>query len=122
MRNHRAKLFVSETGLEDAEIRAALIDIVKASSDIDGINVAVAINENTDISTVLPDLSATGKTIRLNILSVADAASLSKALAAYKQIHDAQRYGITFANVSGIWEGENFNRTEAYKILVDSLK
>jgi hypothetical protein len=97
LRNHRAKLFVSETGLEDAEIRAALIDIVKASSDIDGINVAVAINEN-------------------------DAASLSKALAAYKQIPDAQRYGITFANVSGIWEGENYNRTEAYKILVDSLK
>ena len=120
--NSSAKLFVSETGLEDAEIRAALIDIVKASSDIDGINVAVAINENTDLSTVLPDLSATGKTIRLNILSVADAASLSKALAAYKQIPDAQRYGITFANVSGIWEGENYNRTEAYKILVDSLK
>lgn len=61
-RKTSAKLFVSETGLEDAEIRAVLIDIVKASSDIDGINVAVAINENTDLSTVLPDLSATGKT------------------------------------------------------------
>ena len=119
--NSSAKFFVSESGVEDADTRAALLDIVKASSDIDGINVVVAIKEETDLATVLSDLSATGKSIRLNILSVSDAASLSKALAAYKQIPDAQRYGITFASTLGVWD-DNYNRTEAFGVLVDALK
>ncbi len=119
--NASAKLFVSEKGIEDADIRAALIDIVKASSDLDGINVAVAINENTDLSTVFSDLAATGKSIRLNILSFDTPEHLSKALSDYKNVPDAQRYGVSFADIRGIW-GDNYNRTEAYKILVDSLK
>ena len=119
--NTSANLFVSEKGIEDADIRAALIDIVKAASDVDGINVPVAINENTDLSTVFSDLAATGKSIRLNILSFDSPEHLSKALSDYKNIPDAQRYGVSFADISGIW-GDNYNRTEAYKNLVDSLK
>ncbi|MBP5682143.1 MAG: endo-1,4-beta-xylanase [Bacteroidales bacterium] len=116
-----AKLFVSEAGLEDADTRAALINFVKTTPEVDGINVVVAVKEETDLSSVLSDLAATGKSIRLNILSVADAASLSKALAAYKQIPEAQRYGITFASTLGIWD-ENYNRTDAFAVLADALK
>ena len=118
--NSSAKLFLSESGLEDADIRASFIDIVKASG-VDGINVAVAVKEDTDLSSVFSDLAATGKTIRFNILSIADAASLNKALAAYNQVPESQRYGITFASTLGVWD-ENYNRTEGFRTLVDALK
>lgn len=119
--NSSAKLFLSEKGLEDADIRDAFLDLVKAA-DVDGINAVVAINQDTDLSQVFTDLVASGKSIRFYILSFDTPDNLSKALSEYMKVPQAQRYGISFGNVSGgIW-GDNYNRTNAYKILCESLK
>ena len=121
--NSSAKLFVSEKGLENADVRAALADLLKTASDIDGIDVIVSLGEDTDLSAVFTDLAATGKLIRLNIQSFEKAEYLAKALTAYKSVPDGQRYGVSFAKIDGIWNvSSNFNRSKGYQTLVDALK
>ena len=121
--NSSAKLFVSEKGLENADVRAALADLLKTASDIDGIDVIVSLGEDTDLSAVFTDLAATGKLIRLNIQSFEKAEYLAKALTAYKSVPEAQRYGVSFAKIDGIWNvSSNFNRSKGYQTLVDALK
>ena len=121
--NSSAKLFVSEKGLEDADVRAALADLLKTASDIDGIDVIVSLGEDTDLSAVFTDLAATGKLVRLNIQSFEKAEYLAKALTAYKSVPEAQRYGVSFAKIDGIWNvSSNFNRTKVYQTIVDALK
>lgn len=121
--NSSAKLFVSEKGLENADVRAALADLLKTASDIDGIDVNVSLGEDTDLSDVFTDLAATGKLIRLNIQSFEKAEYLAKALTAYKSVPEAQRYGVSFAKIDGIWNtSSNFNRAKGFQILVNALK
>jgi len=117
------KLFVSEVGLLNSDIRTALVEQLKSASDIDGIDVNVSLGEDTDLSAVFTDLAATGKLIRLNIQSFEKAEYLAKALTAYKSVPEAQRYGVSFAKIDGIWNvSSNFNRTKVYQTIVDALK
>ena len=100
-----------------------MADLLKTASDIDGIDVNVSLGEDTDLSAVFTDLAATGKLIRLNIQSFEKAEYLAKALTAYKSVPEAQRYGVSFAKIDGIWNtSSNFNRAKGFQILVNALK
>ena len=138
--NSAVKLFVSEqvTDIETAQALTAIIQKVEAAgAKIDGISIDVALDTDTftadDLSTVLTALSASGKQIRLNILSftadtdVNAAKLLAAAVGAYMKLPTAQRYGVSFAAVNesatnaGLWTS-GYNRKQAYASLADALK
>ena len=101
---------------------------------IDGFDARVAIDADTDLTAMFKTLAATGKQIRLTILSVMGdteseaAQSLGRAVTNYKQqVPQAQRYGISFAAVgesgtnAGLWTS-GYNRKQTYASLVEALK
>ena len=132
-----AKLFVSEKLTDDA-VRADFItklaDADKIST-VDGIDVLMSLNAATfnadNFATMLNELAATGKLIRLTIQSVtgADAATaLGQLVTTYKQkVPATQQYGITFsaaiesATNAGLWT-TGYNRKATYASLVEALQ
>ena len=132
-----AKLFVSEYLTDDA-VRANFISLL-ADADkigkIDGIDVLMSINADTfnagTFGTMLKELAATGKLIRLTIQSITgtDAATaLGQAVSTYKQsVPAGQQYGITFgaaiesATNAGLWT-TGYNRKATYASLVQALQ
>ena len=136
-----AKLFVSEY-LMDADVRATFIRLLTASDaigmdKIKGIDILMSINvasfDAAGYATMLKELAATGRQIRLTIQSVtgtdAQAATvLAQAVATYKQqVPAAQQYGITFGSViesasnAGLWT-TGYNRKVTYASFADALK
>ena len=133
-----AKLFISEN-VTDATVRTQLITLLNANQNqIDGFDVPVTIDaatfDATAFGTVLSDLAATGKLIRLTILSFtgatdADAGNaLKQAIQVYKtKVPAAKRYGINIATVkesstnAGLWT-QGYNRKESYGAFADALK
>ena len=132
-----AKLFVSEYLTDDA-VRANFISLL-ADADkigkIDGIDVLMSINADTfnagTFGTMLKELAATGKLIRLTIQSITGtdaAAALGQAVSTYKQsVPAGQQYGITFgaaiesATNAGLWT-TGYNRKATYASLVQALQ
>lgn len=133
-----AKLFISEN-VTDATVRTQLITLLNANQNqIDGFDVPLTIDaatfDATAFGTVLSDLAATGKLVRLNIQAFtgatdADAGNaLIQAVKTYKaKVPAAQRYGISFAAVNesstnaGLWT-QGYNRKLSYGALADELK
>ena len=142
MREQRgdAKLFVSEY-LMDSDVRAELLHLLTANAagmdQINGIDALVTIDaasfDANGFATMLKELAATGKLIRLTIQTVSgtDAeagTALAQAVAAYKQqVPGAQQYGITFGAVvesaanAGLWSTA-LNRKSPYASLADALQ
>ena len=136
--NSSIKLFVSEEQLTDADICKALVNVVeqaeKEGAKIDGIEAKVAVDEESDLTTMLETLAQTGKQIRLTFLAIsaADDATaariLSSAVSLYKQkVPPTQRYGISFTAVNesstnaGLWTS-GYNRKQTYAGLADALQ
>lgn len=142
MREQRsdAKLFVSEY-LMDPEVRATFLHLLTANEigmdQINGIDVLLPIDvASFDVNgfvTMLGELKATGKLIRLTIQNVTGsdalaADALAQVIATYKkQIPAAQQYGINFqaatesASNVGLWT-TGFNRKLSYASVADALK
>jgi hypothetical protein len=142
MREQRgdAKLFVSEY-LTDSDVRAELLHLLTANAagmdQINGIDALVTIDaasfDANGFATMLKELAATGKLIRLTIQTVSgtDAeagTALAQAVAAYKQqVPGGQQYGITFGAVvesaanAGLWSTA-LNRKSPYASLADALE
>ena len=142
MREQRgdAKLFVSEY-LMDSDVRADFLHLLTANAagmdQINGIDALVTIDaasfDANGFATMLKELAATGKLIRLTIQNVSgtDAeagAALAQAVAAYKQqVPGGQQYGITFGAVvesaanAGLWSTA-LNRKSPYASLADALQ
>lgn len=143
MREQRpdAKLFVSEY-LMDADVRATFLHLLNANAvgmnQINGIDALVSVDAATfdtqAFATMLTELAATGRQIRLTIQNVtgssdAEAAqALAQVVTAYRQkVQGAQQYGINFtavtesANNKGLWT-TGFNRKLSYASLVDALQ
>lgn len=143
MREQRpdAKLFVSEY-LMDADVRATFLHLLNANAvgmnQINGIDAIVSVDAPTfdsqAFATMLTELAATGRQIRLTIQNVtgssdAEAAqALAQVVTAYRQkVQGAQQYGINFtavtesANNKGLWT-TGFNRKLSYASLVDALQ
>ena len=146
MREQRgdAKLFVSEY-LMDSDVRAEFLRLLSANAvgnavgmgQINGIDVLVSIDgasfDANAFATMLKEVAATGKLIRLTIQNVSGtdaeaAAALAQAVTAYKQqVQSAQQYGITFGAVvesaanAGLWSTA-LNRKSPYASLVDALQ
>ena len=135
-----AKIFVSEYLLDPA-VRAEFLHLLTADAigmdKINGIDVLMTVKAPFDVqgfATMLKELAATGKQIRLTIQSIvaskdAEAASaLTAAVSTYKQnVQASQRYGITFGAVvesatnAGLWT-TGFNRKVTYGSLADALQ
>ena len=135
-----AKLFVSEY-LMDPEVRATFLQLLTADAigmdKINGIDVLMPIDvasfDVNDFVTMLGELKATGKLIRLTIQNVTGsdalaADALAQVIATYKkQIPAAQQYGITFGSVietatnAGLWT-TGFNRKSSYASVAEALK
>ena len=142
MREQRsdAKLFVSEY-LMDPEVRATFLHLLTANAigmdQINGIDVLLPIDvASFDVNgfvTMLGELKATGKLIRLTIQNVTGsdalaADALAQVIATYKkQIPAAQQYGINFQAVTesasnvGLWT-TGFNRKSSYASVAEALK
>lgn len=142
MREQRgdARLFVSEY-LMDSDVRADFLHLLTADAagmdQINGIDALVTIDapsfDANGFATMLKQLAATGKLIRLTIQTVSgtDAeagAALAQAVAAYKQhVPGALQYGITFGAVvesaanAGLWSTA-LNRKSPYASLADALQ
>jgi GH35 family endo-1,4-beta-xylanase len=143
MREQRpdAKLFVSEY-LMDADVRATFLHLLNANAvgmnQINGIDAIVSVDAATfdaqAFATMLTELAATGRQIRLTIQNVtgssdAEAAqALAQVVTAYRQkVQGAQQYGINFtavtesANNKGLWT-TGFNRKLSYASLADALQ
>ena len=135
-----AKLFVSEY-LMDATVRADFLKVLAEADKlgkVDGIDVLLSVNATSfdaqGYVTMLKDLAATGKLVRLTIQSVAGATdadagtALAQVVTAYKQqIQGGQQYGITFGAVNesatnaGLWT-TGYNRKATYASLVNALQ
>ena len=141
MREQRgdAKLFVSEY-LADPTVREQFLQLLTANAvgmnQINGIDVLTSITSPFDaaaFATMLKEVAATGKLVRLTIQSIAGsdanaAAALSEAVAAYKQqVPAAQQYGITFGSVietstnAGLWTTA-YNRKVTYGSCAEALQ
>ena len=143
MREQRpdAKLFVSEY-LMDADVRATFLHLLNANAvgmnQINGIDAIVSVDAATfdaqAFATMLTELAATGRQIRLTIQNVtgssdAEAAqALTQVVTAYKQkVQGAQQYGINFQAVTesasnvGLWT-TGFNRKSSYASVAEALK
>ena len=141
MREQRgdAKLFVSEY-LTDPTVREQFIQLLSTKAagmdQINGIDVLTSITAPFDaaaFATMLQEVAATGKLVRLTIQGIAGsdanaAAALGQAVAAYKQqVPAAQQYGITFGAVietatnAGLWTTA-FNRKVTYGSCAEALQ
>lgn len=136
-----AKLFVSEY-LMNPEVRATFLHLLTANAigmdKINGIDAIVSIDaavfDVQAFATMLTELAATGKQIRLTIQNVTGTSDVesTKALVdvvtTYKQkVQAAQQYGINFQAVTespnnvGLWT-TGFNRKSSYASVADALK
>lgn len=131
--NPALKLFVSEEGLDDASRLADLIAVIKKAESegakIDGIEVLLDAKnvDQSALSAMFKTLAGTGKLIRLTGLEVSgsddatDATALKTVLSLYKQIPEAQRYGVTFNNAVGeLWDSK-YNRRQTYAGVAEGL-
>ena len=140
MREQRgdAKLIVSEYLLDPA-VRTKFIQLLSADAvgmdQINGIDIMVSITAPFDanaFATMLKEVAATGRQVRLTIQNIggndADAAAaLGQAVAAYKQqVPAQQQYGICFSAViesatnAGLWT-TGYNRKVTYASVADAL-
>ena len=132
-----AKLFVSEY-LMDATVRTDFLNVLAEAENvakIDGIDVLMSITDSfdaTEFTTMLNELAATGKLIRLTIQSITTdataAAVVGQTVSTYKQqVQVGQQYGITFSSViesatnAGLWT-TGYNRKAIYASVADALR
>ncbi|MFC6859945.1 endo-1,4-beta-xylanase [Zunongwangia atlantica] len=127
------KLFLSETNLDiNSNERDAVINLLKANDDIDGVAVGLELNTESDFNLVenmFDELAATGKLIYVTDLKIVisentqeayvqQSALYERLVSSYKSnVPSEQQYGISLAepvdNTAGLWDS-GYNRKLPY--------